>query len=113
MILLGMSFALQRGDNVRVDVFYAQFSPQKKFIVDVISALLTIVVSLIFIKLSISYVEQSLSIGEGSPDPGGIPARWAIKSLIPIGFCFVALQGAAELMRLMLAHKKIKANNHV
>ena len=36
MILLGMSFALQRGDNVRVDVFYAQFSPQKKFIVDVI-----------------------------------------------------------------------------
>ena len=113
MILLGMSFALQRGDNVSVEVFYAQFSPQKKFIVDVISALLTIVVSLIFIKLSISYVEQSLSIGEGSPDPGGIPARWAIKSLIPIGFCFVALQGAAELMRLMLAHKKIKANNHV
>lgn len=113
MILLGMSFALLRGDNVRVDVFYAQFSPQKKFIVDVISALLTIIVSLIFIKLSIAYVGQSLSIGEGSPDPGGIPARWAIKSLIPVGFCFVALQGLAELLRLFLNRNASKVNKNV
>ena len=34
VILLGMSYSLQRGDNVRVDVFYANFSPRKKFIVN-------------------------------------------------------------------------------
>jgi TRAP-type mannitol/chloroaromatic compound transport system permease small subunit len=27
VILFGMSYALQRGDNVRVDVFYADFKP--------------------------------------------------------------------------------------
>ncbi len=29
MILFGMSYALLRGDNVRVDLFYANYSPQK------------------------------------------------------------------------------------
>ena len=34
IILLGMSYALQRGENVRVDVFYANFTPRAKFIVN-------------------------------------------------------------------------------
>ena len=56
LILLGMCYALQRGDNVRVDLFYAHYSARKKFIVDVISLLLLLVVALIFVKLSIAYV---------------------------------------------------------
>mgnify|MGYP000202129705 CR=1 FL=1 len=46
LILLGMSYALQRGDNVRVDVFYAGYSPRKKFVVDVVSLLLLLAVVL-------------------------------------------------------------------
>ncbi len=30
LILLGMCYALQRGDNVRVDLFYANYSARKK-----------------------------------------------------------------------------------
>jgi TRAP-type mannitol/chloroaromatic compound transport system permease small subunit len=37
-------------------------------------------------------VQQSYSIGETSPDPGGIPLRWAVKGLIPLGFALLALQ---------------------
>ena len=113
MILFGMSYSLLRGENVRVDLFYAKFSPEKKFVVDVVSALLTIAIALILIKLSVSYVMQSFSIGEGSPDPGGIPARSAIKSLIPIGFFFVALQGLAELIRVILKRQAEKVAEHV
>jgi len=54
MILLGMSYAIQRGDNVRVDLFYAGFSAQKKFMVDLLSVLLIFVVALIFLKLSLA-----------------------------------------------------------
>ena len=113
MILFGMSYSLLRGENVRVDLFYAKFSPEKKFVVDVVSALLTIAIALILIKLSVSYVMQSFSIGEGSPDPGGIPARWAIKSLIPIGFFFVALQAFAGLIRIILKRQAEKVAEHV
>lgn len=101
LILLGMSHALQRGDNVRVDLFYARFSPPVKRAVDVLSALLLIAVALAFIQLSLGYVEQSRSIMEGSPDPGGIPYRWLVKALIPLGYGLVVLQQLAHLVRLL------------
>jgi TRAP-type mannitol/chloroaromatic compound transport system permease small subunit len=106
LILLGMSYALQRGDNVRVDLFYANYSARKKFIVDVISLLLLLAVALIFVKLSIAYVAQAWVIGEKSPDPGGIPWRWAVKSLIPIGYVLLALQCVGALLRLF--HERAK-----
>jgi TRAP-type mannitol/chloroaromatic compound transport system permease small subunit len=101
-ILLGMSFALQRGDNVRVDLFYAHYSPQLKYLVDVIAALLTIAVALLLVYLAVAYVEQSHSIQESSPDPGGIPLRWIVKALIPLGYGLVTLQQLAHLARLIL-----------
>ena len=64
MILFGISFSLLRGDNVRVDLFYANYTPQKKYIVDLVSAILTIIIAVFFVKLSINYVGQSFSIGE-------------------------------------------------
>lgn len=101
LILLGMSHALQRGENVRVDLFYAHYSPLVKRVVDVVSALLLIAVSLGFIWLSLGYVEQSRSINEASPDPGGIPLRWLVKSLIPLGYGLLVLQQLAQLLRLL------------
>ncbi|EYC49750.1 C4-dicarboxylate ABC transporter permease [Hylemonella gracilis str. Niagara R] len=106
LILLGMSYALQRGDNVRVDLFYAGYTPRLKFVVDVLSVLLMLVVSLLFIKLSLNYVAQSWSINETSPDPGGIPWRWAVKSLIPLGYALVVLQSVGALLRLFLDRGK-------
>jgi TRAP-type mannitol/chloroaromatic compound transport system permease large subunit len=37
-------------------------------------------------------VAQAYAIGETSADPGGIPFRWAVKGLIPLGFGLLALQ---------------------
>ena len=113
LILLGMSYALQRGDNVRVDLFYANYSARKKFVVDVVSVLLMLVVALIFIKLSIAYVGQAWAIGEKSPDPGGIPWRWAVKSLIPLGFILLALQSVGALIRLCMARAQAGEGGHV
>ena len=101
LILWGMSHALQRGENVRVDLFYARYSPLGKRVVDVLSALLLIAVSLSFIWLSLAYVEQSRSINEASPDPGGIPLRWLVKALIPLGYGLMLLQQLAQLLRLL------------
>jgi TRAP-type mannitol/chloroaromatic compound transport system permease small subunit len=106
IILLGMSYAIQRGDNVRVDVFYANFSPRAKYIVNIASGLLTLAIALLFIKLSWAYVGQSYAIAETSPDPGGIPMRWAVKGLIPLGFALLALQTVGGLMRLVLEEKQ-------
>jgi TRAP-type mannitol/chloroaromatic compound transport system permease small subunit len=113
MILFGISFSLLRGDNVRVDLFYANYTPQKKYIVDLVSAILTIIIAVFFVKLSINYVGQSFSIGEKSPDPGGIPMRWLVKSLIPIGFSLLALQGFAEMLRVIVNRPAAGGKDHV
>jgi TRAP-type mannitol/chloroaromatic compound transport system permease small subunit len=113
LILLGMSHALQRGDNVRVDLFYANYTARKKFMVDVISVLLLLVVALIFVKLSITYVAQAWVIGEKSPDPGGIAWRWVVKSLIPIGYVLLALQCVGALLRLFHERAKTLEADHV
>lgn len=113
MILLGMSYALQQGDNVRVDLFYAGFSARKKFIVDVVSVLLILIISLLFLKLSVAYVGQSYSINEQSPDPGGLPFRWAVKGLIPLGYGLLALQSIGALLRLVLERSRQSGSHHV
>jgi len=37
------------------------------------------------------FFKHSLMVNEGSPDPGGIPGRWALKSVIIIGFALLIL----------------------
>lgn len=106
LILFGMSYALQRGDNVRVDVFYANFTLRTQFFVNVISHVLLLAVALIIAKLSVAYVMQAYSIGERSADPGGIPFRWAVKGLIPLGFGLLALQTAAATLRLFIEERR-------
>jgi TRAP-type mannitol/chloroaromatic compound transport system permease small subunit len=109
VILLGMSYAMQRGESVRVDVFYADFGPRMKFAVDMLSHGLTLLIALFFIKLSLGYVGQAWAIDENSPDPGGIPHRWFIKGLIPFGFAVLALQTLAALGRCVLQERQRRA----
>jgi len=102
LILLGLSYALQRGDNVRVDVFYAGYGEATKRWVDLASIALLFIVSLLFVKVSIPYVLQSFSINEISQDPGGLPYRWLIKAFIPIGYLLVALHCLASFARRLM-----------
>ena len=101
--LFGMSYALRHGEHVRVDVLFASFSQRNKYLVEFISTLLAMAFSLIVIKLSWAYVMQSWSIGEGTANPGGISARYLLKSLIPIGFALLFAQSLAQAIQFFLA----------
>src|SRR4051794_11450044 len=68
--LFGMSYALRHGEHVRVDVLYASFSERTKLIIQIISALLAMAISVIVIWLSFAYVVQSWAVGETSANPG-------------------------------------------
>jgi len=95
LILFGMSYALRHGEHVRVDIVYGRFPVRVKLVVDFISALLTIAISVLVIWFSLNYVQQSYVIDEGSPDPGGLPYRFILKSLIPLGFALLLMQAIA------------------
>ena len=101
--LFGMSYALRHGEHVRVDVLYASFTERNKQFVQVITALILMAICAIIIWLSWSYVAYSWNIGEGSPNPGGIPARYILKGMIPLGFALMFLQSLADLIHSYFA----------
>jgi TRAP-type mannitol/chloroaromatic compound transport system permease small subunit len=96
LVLVGMTYALNQGEHVRVDVFYARYTPRGQAAVDLLSAVLAVAMSLLVVRYSFQYVSQSWAIGEISADPGGLKYRWALKALIPLGFVLFALQAAAQ-----------------
>ena len=105
LILFGTSYALLHGEHVRVDILYGKFSEKNKKRINLFSALLVIAVSALFIWLSLHYVEQSYVIDEGSPDPGGLPHRYLLKALLPVGFALLLLQGVAAALKSFRALK--------
>lgn len=98
LIMFGIPYALLKGDHVRVDVLFEKFTPLKQQYVEVVSQVLGIAIALLFLWLSFAYVQQSYSIGETSSDPGGLPYRWILKSVLPLGFALLALQSVATLV---------------
>ncbi|HEY7231617.1 MAG TPA: TRAP transporter small permease subunit [Pseudolabrys sp.] len=104
--LFGMSYALRHGEHVRVDVLFASFSERNKLLVEFITALISMGVCAIIIDLSWSYVAYSWNIGEGSANPGGIPARYLLKALIPIGFALLFLQSLAQAIQYFYAWRR-------
>ena len=102
LVLFGMSYALRHGEHVRVDILFASFNPRTKLLIEVISAILGMLFSLLVIWLSLSYVHQSWSMGEGTANPGGIEYRYVIKAVIPIGFALLFLQSLSDAIHGVL-----------
>lgn len=95
--LMGMSYGLNQGGEVRVDIFYANMSPRVQGIVDLIAAILLTLVAGIIAWLSVAYVQSSYLINEGSADPGGLGNRYLLKAVIPLAFGLLAIQGVAMI----------------
>ena len=97
--LFGMSYALYCGEQVRVDVLFERFPAWLCRVIEVVGGLALMAFAIYAVWLSIPWVQQSWMRTEASPNPGGLPWRWALKSLIPLGFALLALQGLAHALR--------------
>jgi len=49
---------------------------------------------------SASFVAYSFSIAEVSDAPGGLPYRWLIKSVLPLGMFLLLVAGIGRLTRV-------------
>ena len=96
--LLGMSYGMRHGAHVRVDVLYDRLGPAVQAAIDTVAAILMGAMAVAMILLSLPYVQQSFGMMEGSPDPGGLPWRFALKAFIPLGFAILVLQALAQAM---------------
>ncbi len=101
--LMGVPYALLKNEHVRVDLFYSRFSQKQKAWIDLFGTILFLIpFVLVVIYTSINYVENSILLNESSPDPGGLPMRYILKSFIPLSFFFLLLQGISLLFKSLL-----------
>jgi len=96
IFLMGAGATLLKDGHVRVDIFYQRFSQRHRAWINIIGVLFFLIPGCFMIILtSLKFVSSSFAVMEGSPDPGGIPYRFILKSCIPAGFILVLLQGIA------------------
>ncbi len=97
--LIGMCYALRHNDHVKVDIFYDKFQARTRDVIDLFAALALIVISILIIDFATGFVGQAYFIDEGSPDPGGLPHRWLLRSFIPVSFVLLAMQSVSNLLK--------------
>jgi TRAP-type mannitol/chloroaromatic compound transport system permease small subunit len=85
---------------VRVDVFYARFSPRGKAMVNLGAfAVFAAPMLIAILHFSGPYVAASWRIGERSAEADGLPLLFVLKTAIPV-FCVLLLaQALAEACR--------------
>lgn len=90
MFMFGIGYSLKEDAHVRVDVFYDQLSDKKQAIINIIGSLvLALPFAILLIYFSLDYAYEAYAMGEGSGDPGGLPHRWIIRSVIPVSSLFL------------------------
>jgi TRAP-type mannitol/chloroaromatic compound transport system permease small subunit len=102
IFLLGAAYTLRHDDHVRVDVFYRshKLTPRHRAFIDLLGTVLFMLpFCWLVIDHSLPIVASAYHMGEGSPDPGGLPYRFLLKAAIPVGFALLMLQGVALVIR--------------
>jgi TRAP-type mannitol/chloroaromatic compound transport system permease small subunit len=102
--MLAIPYALKHGAHVRVDLVYGRLGPRGRAWVDLAGHLLfltpTALVILVYTRV---YVSNSWRILETSPEAGGLPAVFVLKTLIPAMAVLLLVQGIAEIIRQIAA----------
>ena len=102
VFMLGIPYALKVGAHVRVDIFYARMSPRGRNLVDLVGSLLFLLpFGAFLIWVSLDYVATSWRIREGSPEVGGVPFVYLLKTLIPVMSFALLLQGTSEGLKAL------------
>ena len=96
-VLIGGSWALQADRHVRVDLLYIRFSPLWQKVVNLIGDLVFLLpFCAVVFWFSIALVKRSYLAGEGS-DYDALMDRYLIKSILPIAFGFLFLNGLLRI----------------
>ena len=100
IFLMGGAYAFKHDKHVRVDVFYADYSPKKKAWVNLIGGLLFLLPwSVVAVIVIWRYFSFSWGWGEKSAQPGGLPAVYILKFFLWLGFALLLCQALASVLR--------------
>ncbi|EAW32625.1 TRAP-type mannitol/chloroaromatic compound transport system, small permease component [marine gamma proteobacterium HTCC2143] len=103
IFMLGAAYTLRHDGHVRVDIFYRNMSARSKAWVNCGGGIIFLLPLCVYFFISSwGFVQQSWEFREISSEPGGIPAVFLLKTLIPLMAVNLGLQAFAETLRNLL-----------
>jgi TRAP-type mannitol/chloroaromatic compound transport system permease small subunit len=110
VILFGVSVALLDEGHVRVDFLYDRYKPKTKAIINIIGTIFFLLpLALLIFFGSFEFVYDAYSTHEISEDPGGLPYRWIIKSMIPVAFGCLVFASIGYAVKNINLYRKYKS----
>lgn len=99
VFLLAGAYALKQDAHVRVDVLYGRLSPRGQAWINLGGTVLFLLpFCVLMLWVAWPALADSWMRREMSPDPGGLP-RYPIKTVVPVAFVLLFVQGVAFLIR--------------
>ena len=103
LFMAAAGYTLLNDEHVRIDVFYAKFSPRGKAWVNLLGfALLLAPVCVLIVWTSLPYVLDSWRVLESSDEASGLPALFVLKSFLILFPALMLLQGLSLALRSVL-----------
>lgn len=96
--LVGGAYSIQLGSNVRMDLFYGEWSERKKAFVDSVTVLLLIFYLVILLVGGVDSVSYAIEYQERSPSLWR-PLMWPVKVIMCFGIFLMILQSISELIK--------------
>jgi TRAP-type mannitol/chloroaromatic compound transport system permease small subunit len=98
--MLGAGYTLLKGGHVRTDVFYQNWSPRTRGLVDAVLYLFLFFPGMIlFFWMGGQEAYLSWQIGERSDASPWRPILYPLKAVLPLTALLILVQGVAELIR--------------
>ena len=100
LYVLGWGYVYRHDRHVRVDIFYARWSPRRKALIDVIGSLIWLLPWLALLAfISGKWTLESYATAEWWTLTYWRPPLWPMRATIFVGVVLLALQSLAQLYR--------------
>ncbi|MFZ1886225.1 MAG: TRAP transporter small permease subunit [Rhodoplanes sp.] len=96
--MLAGAYAYREDQHVRVDIFYASFSPRGKAIADIFTSIFFFIFIGTMLVTGYRFAADAVGLGEVSFTEWAVQ-YWPVKLMIPIGAALLLLQGISKLIK--------------
>lgn len=113
LFLIGTAYTLRHDAHVRVDILYSRLGSKGQAWINLLGTVLFLFpFCILMLWVSWPAVANSWAVLEASPDPGGLP-RYPIKTVIPLAFLLVMVQGISMTIRSVAVLRDVSASADV
>jgi len=113
VFMLCASYTLIKNGHVRIDLLASKLSSRTRNIIEMVGHIFFLMpFALLMVLESFPFALESLKIGEGSSNAGGLLV-WPAKMIILIGFFLLFVQGLSEIIKRLAVIKGILPDPHL